>query len=69
MSKPARKISKDWEALNNTLRYADEEDCERLYKEEKQGANRMAYLQRIQARFRKARKLRELQEFIDREDD
>lgn len=62
--KQASAISQEWEALNDKLREASEEECRELLKTEQEGPNRLTYIKRIHSRLNKVRADRERAEFI-----
>jgi hypothetical protein len=52
-------VLRTWPALNEALRLADEQLCQRLLKEELQGRKRKMFVKRIHSRLNKVRADRE----------
>lgn len=60
LKKPvANPVLRTWPALNEALRLADEQLCQRLLKEELQGRKRKMFIKRIHSRLNKVRADRE----------
>lgn len=57
-------ILQTWTNLNDFMRNATEEDCEKLSKEEREGRNRIQFIRRIHSRMNRVRADRERNELL-----